>query len=164
MPHYLWRLFSTEGCDVYGIREKDFCAAISQPVQCRDCLFLLRLNGLTMLSSKVADHFCLSVYVVAFLETKRRNLTAASSLSLLRALDMDRGMVHDTQLNTAHRAIRSCSYRSYASGESTSSAILRKCSNLFARSSISFVTGSSIRSSSTSYSFSLLRTTWFDRF
>jgi hypothetical protein len=74
------------------------------------------------------------------------------------------GMVHDTQLNTAHRAIRSCSYRSYASGESTSSAILRKCNNLFARSSISFVTGSSIRSSSTSYSFSLLRTTWFDRF
>ena len=52
-------------------------------------------------------------------------------------------MVHDTQLSAAYRAIRSCSYRSYASGQSTSSAILRKCSNLFARSSISFVTGSS---------------------
>jgi len=54
------------------------------------------------------------------------------------------GMVHDTQLSAAHRATRSCSYRSCASGQSTSSAIFRKCSNLFARSSISFVTGSSI--------------------
>ena len=34
--------------------------------------------------------------------------------------------------------------RRYASGQSTSSAIFRKRSNLFARSSISFVTGSSI--------------------
>ena len=54
------------------------------------------------------------------------------------------GMVHDTQLSAVSRAIRSCSYRRYASGQSTSSAIFRKRSNLFARSSISFVTGSSI--------------------
>jgi len=54
------------------------------------------------------------------------------------------GMVHDTQLSAVSRAIRSCSYRRYAGGQSTSSAIARKRSNLFARSSISFVTGSSI--------------------
>jgi hypothetical protein len=54
------------------------------------------------------------------------------------------GMVHDTQLSASYRAIRSCSYWRYASGQSTSSAIFRKRSNLFARCSIAFVTGSSI--------------------
>ena len=164
MPHYLWRLFSTEGCVVYGIREKDFCAAISQPVQCRDCLFLLpvkRLNDVVVESGG-------SLLPISLRRCISRNETQEPYGRILTffvtSTRYGQGMVHDTQLNTAHRAIRSCSYRSYASGESTSSAILRKCSNLFARSSISFVTGSSIRSSSTSYSFSLLRTTWFDRF
>ena len=54
------------------------------------------------------------------------------------------GMVHDTQLNAPYHAIRSCSYWRHASGQSTSSAIFRKCSDLFARSSISFVTEGSI--------------------
>ena len=83
-------------------------------------------------------------YVVAFLKKKHRNLTAASSLSLLRALDLDRGwsMTLSSALPIVLFALALT--RRYASGQSTSSAIFRKRSNLFARSSISFVTGSSI--------------------
>ena len=98
--------------------------------------FILLLN--------LADYFRVRFYVAAFLKKKHRNLTAASSLYFVTSTRSGQGMVHDTQLSASFRAIRSCSYRRFASGQSTSSAIFRKCSNLFARSSISFVTKASI--------------------
>ena len=88
--------------------------------------------------------FSLSVLRLCILETKRRNLTAASSLFFVTSTRSGQGMVHDTQLSASYRAVRSCSCWRYAGGQSTGSANFGKRSNLFARRSISFWTGSSI--------------------
>ena len=87
--------------------------------------------------------FCLSV-LRRCISKKETQEPYGRILTFFVTSTSGQGMVHDTQLSAAYRAIRSCSYWRYASGQSTSSAIFRKRSNLFARSSISFVTGSSI--------------------
>ena len=93
--------------------------------------------------------FTSSIWRPLFLSVLRRCISKTQEpygriLTFFVTSTRGQGMVHDPQLSAAYRAIRSCSYWSDPSGQSTSSAIFRKCSNLFARSSISFVTGSSI--------------------
>ena len=51
-----------------------FVLQSASPCNAATVCFSYRLNGLTMLSSKVADHFCVSVYVVAFQETNTGTL------------------------------------------------------------------------------------------
>jgi hypothetical protein len=68
----------------------------------------------------------------------------ASSFYLLRALDVDRGMVHDSQLSIPRIIVCSGNCRNGAGERSTSPAIVCKRSDMFAYCSIWFIATASI--------------------